>query len=273
MRRIEFKLGDIHSYRYEGDGPYALLICHGAGGWGGMYDTFCHPYAEMTRADIWCWDAPGFGQSGAKRGQFTFAETHEGLQSLIAEIRRCHDKPIFVLGSSLGGLIGSTAFYEDEVRGVIIQASPIAVGTPGYEMTKKLLNNPTMEAFLGTPFGKSATISFDEIVDWENNYGDAKTGREVMAHPLHTDRVRLASMASLYSWEAPHPLSENNKPFLQMYAGRDPIFPPGACQALYENVGGPKEQVVFDSNHHQLMLFHTEEFCDKLASWCSRNLP
>lgn len=165
MRRIEFKLGDIHSYRYEGDGPYALLICHGAGGWGGMYDAFCHPYAEMTQADIWCWDAPGFGQSGTK------------------------------------------------------------------------------------------------------------TGREVMAHPLHTDRVRLASMASLYSWEAPHPLSKNNKPFLQMYAERDPIFPPGACQALYESVGGPKEQVVFDSNHHQLMLFHTEEFCDKLASWCSRNLP
>ena len=51
-----------------------------------------------------------------------------------------------MLGSSLGGLIGSTAFYEDAVAGVIIQASPIAVGTPGYEMMKQLLNNPTMAA-------------------------------------------------------------------------------------------------------------------------------
>ena len=77
MRRIEFNLGNIHAYRYEGNGPYALLICHGAGGWGGMYDAFCFPYAEQTQADIWCWDAPGFGQSGPKEQVVFDSDQHQ----------------------------------------------------------------------------------------------------------------------------------------------------------------------------------------------------
>lgn len=272
-RRIEFFLDDIHTYRYDGGGDFAVLICHGAAAWGGMYDVFVEPFVRTTGADVWAWDCPGFGLSGERQGvPFTFDDWQSGLRKVIAEIRACHDKPIFALGSSMGGLMASVASYEDDVRGFAMVASPVAVTTPWYEGFKQLLNNPAMEAVYNSPFGHGLFLDLDVATRFEKNYGDEETARAAMAHPLHVGMITLQSWASIFSWDAPFPLAENTKPFLLMAAERDPMFPVEVAHGVHDAIGGPKRLKIFDTDKHGLLLFHPDEVGEVLGSWCMDNL-
>jgi len=56
-------LNELHCYRYPSeDATYALVISHGLGGHGGIYDRFCQHHLEKG-AEIWSYDAPGHGRS------------------------------------------------------------------------------------------------------------------------------------------------------------------------------------------------------------------
>lgn len=278
-RRVEFKTGnDIHTYHYEtdADSPYSLLICHGGGGCGGIYDDFCLPLIEKTGVDIWSWDHPGFGQSGTS-GEWTFEEAYTGLQAVVAEIRSYHNKPIFVLGSSFGAVIASAAAYLDDVAGVIIQGSFMSVGTPQYEQISGLFSNPAMDMFFATPFGQATLLSLDKMIDWDHNYGSAEKASEIISSPLHTGVVKLASFASTFSWQgAPYPMSENTKPFAIMIAEHDPLLTAGGgadgAREMIKNIGGPSKLIIKDSDKHQLMLFHTDWFIEEMHGYITANL-
>ena len=271
-KRIEFTVGDnIHTYRYPNDGcPYAVVICHGAGGWGGMYDDFCYPYVEATGADIWSFDCPGFGVSGRARGHTTIEELEAALDAVLAEVRKHHDKPIFTLGSSMGGMLASIGFYKDEVAGVCIQASPLAVSTAFHEGAKRLFTNPGVQALLASPVGPHTWLDLSGMMDLNNNYGDPEYVARVEAHPLNTSKLLLKSWAAVFEYEAPYPLTENKKPFLYTYSSRDPMLYEGAPEAMWEGIGGPKQRHIIDSDKHQAMLFHTEEFVEVMSQWASQ---
>lgn len=279
VKRIEYKTGSgIHTYHYETetDSPYSLLICHGGGGSGGIYDDFCLPFIEATRADVWSWDHPGFGMSGV-RGEWTFEEAYNGIKAVIAEIKAQHDKPIFVLGSSFGAVIASACAYLDDVAGVIIQGSFLAVGTPLYEQMTSLFSNPAMDLFLGSPFGQASLLPLDKMINWEENYGGVQKAREITQSPQHTGEVKLQSFASSFSWKgAPYPMSKNTKPFAIIIAERDPMLVsgggPDAAQSVIESIGGPTKLTVKDSDKHQLMLFHTDWFIQELHGFITSHL-
>lgn len=272
-QRIEFTVGDnIHTYRYpKDDCPYAIVICHGAGGWGGMYDDFCYPFQEATGADIWSFDCPGFGLSGRARGDFTIEEFEAALEVVLAEIRKHHNQPIFALGSSMGGMLASIGFYKEQVAGVCIQASPLAVTTAFHEGGKRLFSNPGVQALLDTPAGKNAWLDLSAMMDLVSNYGDPDYVAKVEAHPLHTSKILLKSWAAIFQYEAPYPLTENEKPFLYIHASRDPMLYEGAPEAMWEGIGGPKQRHVVESDKHQVMLFHTDEFVEVMSKWASQH--
>jgi alpha-beta hydrolase superfamily lysophospholipase len=60
-------LDEIFTRRYRGPKPrYALVISHGIGAHGGIYDVFCTHHAAKG-VDIWSYDAPGHGRSTTTR--------------------------------------------------------------------------------------------------------------------------------------------------------------------------------------------------------------
>lgn len=268
-RRIEFTIGDnVHTYRYPNDDcPYAVILCHGGGGWGGMYDDFSYPFQDRTGADIWSLDCPGFGLSGRGRGEFTIGEFEAALDAVIAEIRTHHAKPIFTLGNSMGGILSSIGFYKDEIRGVCVSASPLTVTSPFYQMAGQALNNPGTEALFALRWSDYMYISLWELMDLEKNYGDPERAKAMGENPLHSDMIKLKSWASLFSYQPPYPLTENKKPFLFISADRDPMFPPETRDALLASVGGPQEVLIIDSDKHAVMLVNTEEYIEKFDSW------
>ena len=272
MRRREFDRNGVHTYRYAREQPdYALLICHGGGGWGGMYDRFCYPFAERN-VDIWSLDLPGFGRTG-ERGVFTADEQHRAVAALAREIRKAHDRPIFCLGSSLGAYHASAASYLEEVHAVIVSASPILCDGPMVQGMAQLFGGQPVQALLNAPrIGDGLILDLDKVIDWEKNYGDLETARAIVADPNHTGQIMLKSWASMMCWKPPRPLAENTKPFFFMIAEHDPLAPLETTKPTFDAVGGPTELKVFKTDKHQIMLFHTEEYSEILDEWCRRQL-
>ena len=82
-------LNELHAFRYTGDDPkYGLVISHGLGGHGGIYDRFCEHHAPKG-VDIWSYDAPGHGRSTTNRprGQWQMSEWAQASRTCQARAR------------------------------------------------------------------------------------------------------------------------------------------------------------------------------------------
>lgn len=270
--RQEFETAGIYTYRYEREQPdYQLLICHGGGGWGGMYDRFAEPFSHQRNVEIWSFDLPGFGDTGT-RGFFTAAEQLAATERIAAEMRIAHDVPIFALGSSMGSYHASAASYMDDLAGVVLSAGHFFCDGPGKSASQRLFSSPPLQALMGSPMGKSLMIDLDIMIDWEKNYGDQEHARWVVSHEKHTSQASLESWITLFEWEPPKPLSENDKPMIMLIAEADPLVPLELAKKGFDYIGGPTELVVFPTDQHQVMLFHTGPYSEALDEWARRQI-
>ncbi|MBX4171483.1 lysophospholipase [Rhodococcus sp. DMU2021] len=106
MIREEHILGNTASYRFPGENAdHALLVLHGLGGHGGIYDNFAGHHAAQG-VDVWCMDAPGHGRSTitGPQGRFTIEEWVEAAVAYGEHIATTTGLPVFVKGSSPRGV-------------------------------------------------------------------------------------------------------------------------------------------------------------------------
>ncbi len=107
-----------------------LILIHGAGQHSGYY-TDLAPICQQHQLIYVTPDLRGFGQSGGARGHVNrFNEYLEDLDYLIQRISSwVPDKPIFLAGHSLGGLvvIRYVQEYKSKIRGGIISAPALGL--------------------------------------------------------------------------------------------------------------------------------------------------
>lgn len=106
MERENHVVGDTFVYRYAHPDPdHVLLVQHGIGGHGGVYDPFAAHYAGLG-AEVWCMDAPGHGMSRIAKvrpaGRFTLEEWVGAAVEVAEHIDETTGLPVFIKGSSLG---------------------------------------------------------------------------------------------------------------------------------------------------------------------------
>ncbi len=82
----------------------------------------------------------------------------------------------------------------------------------------------------------------------------------------------LASWASVFTFEPKVVAAENVKPVLVACGEKDPSFPPEMMKAVADTIAGPVEFHCMEGGKHQLMLFHTEAFSEKVHDWALRQL-
>jgi len=273
MIRQEFEIADVQGYRYPANGAYSLLLCHGFGGHGGMYDKWASFHRDRYQADIWSWDMPGFGRTGT-RGHFDASDTYLALTRLVAEIPSRQDKPLFLLGSSFGVFVASAGLCIDGVFGAIGQAGVLIPGAPLLNMMRVLYTSPPMHAFLTSPIGQACWINTDEVNNADENYGDPAVAAHMKNDPDRLQAMKLGGFASLARFDPPQPLSANTKPFLMVVAEFDRML--GGLEAVRTNfsfVGGPTTLLIREgSNRHQIMLSETEWFSEQVDGWCRASL-
>ena len=266
-------LNEIFARRFRGPDPkYALVISHGIGAHGGIYDRFCAHHAEKG-ADIWSYDAPGHGQSTTNRprGQWTMTEWADAAVMYAEHVRSETGLPVISMGSSLGVAAAFSSLYSDAVSGAILMGSPavpsspamIAAGAPWrVEAAQKLLKS----------VGRAARLDVGILFNFDEDYGYAGAGEQKRLDPWNTWSYDLTSWASLFNYEPKIPANKNEKPVLVSSGAKDPSFPKAVMKMTADAISGPVEFYCLDEGTHQLMLFHTEEYSKVVHDWALRQL-
>tara|TARA_R110002074_G_scaffold401345_1_gene599236 strand:+ start:20705 stop:21526 length:822 start_codon:yes stop_codon:yes gene_type:complete len=266
-------LNGLHAYRYTGDAPkYALVISHGLGGHGGIYDVFCTHHAAKG-ADIWSYDAPGHGRSTTNRprGQWTMDEWAQGSRDWATHVKETTGLPVFTLGSSLGVAAAISARNSPSVTGVICMGSLAVPGSPVIAEASAPWRSDAVKAII-KQLGRGATLNIPTFFDFDKDYGYTGAGEQKRLDPNNTWSYDLASWASLFQYEPPEPLEKNTKPILYTVGEKDPNFPAEAVRAVAAGIGGPVRVEIFKDAGHQLMLFETQKFSELVHEFCLKNI-
>ena len=273
MIREEHVLCEIHAYRYAGDRPkYALLISHGIASHGAIYDVFCCHHAAKG-VDVWSFDAPGHGKSTTNRprGQWTLNEWVDASVMYAEHIRATTGLPVIALGSSLGVAAAYASLHSDAISGAVLMGSPAVPGGPAIAMVAPAWRSEQVQAVLGM-LGRAARLDCGILFNFDEDYGYAGAGEQKRLDPWNTWSYDLSSWATLFTYDPTVPVAENTKPILVACGENDPSFPSAMMKATADAIAGPVEFYCLEGGTHQLMLFHTETFSEKVDQWVHKVL-
>jgi pimeloyl-ACP methyl ester carboxylesterase len=254
-------LEEIFARRYRGpDARYALVISHGIGAHGGIYDAFCTHHAAKG-ADIWSYDAPGHGRSTTTRprGQWTMAEWVDASVRYAEHVKAETGLPVFTLGSSLGVAAAYCALHSDAITGAILMGAPAIPSSPMMAMRGAPWRSEAVQQAVATT-GRAARLDVGILFNFDDDYGYQGAGEQKRLDPWNTWSYDLASWASLFTYDPKIPVGENRKPVFVASGEKDPSFPPAVMKMAAESIAGPVKLRIFEGASHQLMLFHTADF-------------
>lgn len=272
MKMETHRLNELHAFRFRPDGvqdaKYALVISHGIGGHGGIYDVFCEHHVAWG-AEIWSYDAPGHGRSTTNRprGTWTMEEWADASRNWADHVKAETGLPVFTLGSSLGVAAAISAIDSPAVSGAITMGSPIIPGSNVLQAYAAPWLGEHVDAILHQ-LGRGVRLDIGTFFDFDEDYGYPGAGEQKRLDPWNTWSYDLASWVSLMRYKPSQPLSENTKPVFVTYGDRDPNFKPEMFRAAAASIGGPVTVKEFEDAGHQLMLFETAKYSDAVHAFC-----
>ncbi|MEL6980956.1 MAG: alpha/beta hydrolase [Actinomycetota bacterium] len=268
------RLNELHCFRFSSsaDPTYALVVSHGLGGHGGIYDAFCEHHAPKG-AELWCYDAPGHGRSTTNRprGTWTMDEWAQASRDWAAYVLELTGLPVFTLGSSLGVAPAISAIDAPAVTGAILMGSAAVPGSPLLDGVAAPWRTEEVAAVLAQ-VGRGARLDIGTFFDFDVDYGFKGATEQKRLDPYNTWSYDLASWASFFQYTPSQPLADNTKPVLYAAGGNDPTTKPEVVKAVAETIGGPVTVEIFPDGPHQLMLFETEAFSTLVHDFCTTNI-
>jgi len=162
---ISFDKTSIHYIHWPAQGTKraSVLIVHGAGEYAERYEEIAH-FLNDHQVDVYGMDLRGYGQSGGPRAYAKSFDHHgRDIQALIRLIRKTTKEPLFLYGTSMGGLITaySAAFVFPGAVDALLLSSPcfgLTVQVPArtrwmatilsYLMPRHLFDKPEMSEIL-----------------------------------------------------------------------------------------------------------------------------
>jgi len=262
-------LNELHAFRYTGDEcRYALVISHGLGGHGGIYDRFCEHHAAKG-VDIWSYDAPGHGRSTTNRprGQWDMAEWVQASRDFAEHVHELSGLPVFTLGSSLGVAAAISAIDSPHVTGAVLMGSAAVPGSAAMEMAAAPWRGDDFQAIINM-VGRGARLDIPTFFNFDEDYGYSGAQKQKELDPYNTWSYDLASWASLFQYVPAISPADNTKPVLYTAGENDPHFPPEVFELVSSSIGGPVQKKSFKDTGHQLMLFATESFSEAVQTFC-----
>ena len=267
----EETVGHLHAYHYvpEGDAAYTLMIIPGTGGHGGQYDIFCELHRGRG-ADIYCIDLPGHGKSYGERGSYTQEECMDRMVEVAQELKSRSPLPLIALGSSMGSGYALNLLNACERVDGCVSMGIAMWSAQFYDAQRKAYSSDAVE-YVVKQFGDAIKLHIFDWLKLEENYGDPAIARERFNDHFQLKFFTLPSLRSLFIYQPPVPISRTVKPFLLAAGELDPFAPRQVVDAIFNEVGGPKELYIEPEGGHQLMLLHTEAFSNLISDWFTRH--
>jgi acylglycerol lipase len=234
----------------EGEAKAVLLVVHGLGEHSGRYMNLVNRFTPLGYA-VYGLDHIGHGRSGGMRvfverfGDFT-----DTLKIFFDMVRGWQPgKPVFLVGHSLGGLIGSIFLLEhqNELAGAVLSAPAIKISDSVSQLT--LFSARALSSLvpkLGLTALDANAVSSDPAV--VQAYVDDPLVYKGKA------TVRLTAEGIKAIERVTRDVSQIRLPLLIMQGSADGLVEPGGAKMLYEQAASTdKTYKVYDGFYHEIM--------------------
>ena len=226
------------TWRPSGPTRAVLINVHGLGDHSGLYPALVDHLTARGIA-VYAPDIRGNGRSPGQRAYVErWDEYREDLERFVAVVRREEpDRPIFLLGNSLGGLIvlDYALSRPEGIRGVIAASPPLGrLGVPAPLLALGRVLSRVWPRF-----------SLRTGMDLSGLARDPVVAETVLADPLFhrvgTARLSTEVVAAIARVQAAAPRFP--LPLLVLHGSEDRMVPPDGSRAFVTHVGHPDREL------------------------------
>lgn len=248
----------------------SLIIVHGLGEHGGRYMNIVRELIPL-QFSIYACDHRGHGRSSGQRGYVQrFAEFRDDVSQVVQHVQQeqGQDKPLFLMGHSLGGLIVLDSILNGQrgIQGAVLSAPALDSGaiSPFLIMVSRLLSRvwPTLSVKTGLDV---SGISRDPqvLIDRAN---------DPLIHGVGTPRLATEStLAMLNCFEN---VDQLEIPLLMYHGTSDRITSPIVSRSFFDQIDGEdKTYIAYDGGFHESHKdLHHEQVTADIADWLLKRL-
>ena len=255
----------------EGEPKAVLLVVHGLAEHSGRYMNLVNRFVPQGFA-VYGIDHLGHGRSEGRRLALErFTDYTEPLKAFSAMVRCWQpDRPVFLVGHSMGGLIGATYLLtnQEELAGAVLSGP--AVMAPG--------NIPAATIFAGRVL--SVLFPSAGIVDrgpMDDICRDPAVVAAYVADPLVYQGKITARLGAEMLGAMEHLRKEAGRirlPLLIVQGGADRLVNPAGVQVLYDGVASPdKRLIVYEGFYHEVLNEpEHDRVLDDVERWLGEHL-
>lgn len=256
----------------EGEVRAVLLIVHGLAEHSGRYMNLVNRFVPLGYA-VYGLDHVGHGRSEGRRLYVEhFVDYTEPLKTYFDTVRcRQPDKPVFLVGHSMGGLIGALHLiaHPEGLAGAVLSAP--AIKAPG--------NISAAIIFVGRALSLLVPrVGLVPPVEAEGVCSDPAVVAAYLADPLVYRGKLTARLGAELLGAMERARAEANRitlPVLILQGGADRLVDPSGAQMLYDKVtASDKKLIVYEGFFHEVF---NEPQHDKVLSdveqWLEGHLP
>jgi alpha-beta hydrolase superfamily lysophospholipase len=243
-----------------------IIVFHGICEHSGRYANFVR-YFLKRRTAVYLTNHKGHGKSEGDRGDIeTFDHFVQDGLMVIKFVEDREEKPKFLFGHSMGGLISATTYLKNKDK--FKNISGIMLSSPAFKAAN-LPDNFENAAIVLTELIKHFSLPSDLapgmfINDPESLKSYVKD--ELVVKKLRPRILREILTAMIYCHEH---IEEVVKPILLLIAGKDKIIDPsGTFNHYYRMKSKRKRKHVYQKSYHELAndLYRTQVFGD-IDTW------
>lgn len=247
-----------------------ILISHGFGEHCGRYGALTDHLASHNYS-VTAYDHRGHGLSDGLPGHVeSFNEYDEDLAKVVATVRsRSESRPLFLIGHSMGGLIGLR--YLERKSGAL---SGAIISAPLIEVAVAVPAHKRMIARVGARM--APRFRLDNEINPANLSRDPEVGRSYAADPLVNRKVstKWFAEASRAMEEVAERAAQITTPLLVMHGTEDRLASVDATRRIFERIGASdKELVIYSGFYHELFNEpEKQEVFDRVTGWLDKRV-
>jgi alpha-beta hydrolase superfamily lysophospholipase len=257
-------------WRPEGEPKAVLAVVHGFGEHSGRYGNVVDWFVPKGYA-VYALDLRGHGRSPGPRGYINAWSEFRGDVKKLLELvhEREPDRPVFLLGHSMGGLIvlEYVLHHPEGLVGVISSGPVLAQAgvSPFLVLMSRVLSGIAPRLTLDTGLDATAISRDQAVVDAYVN--------DPLVHSKGTPRLGT-EMTKAYEWTQAH-AAEMSIPLLIVHGSVDRLAPPEGSRAFYDKVKfDDKERQVYEGYYHEVFNdIGKEKVLATVETWVEQRLP
>lgn len=252
--------------------PWAsILAVHGLGFNKETYSQFGRRMARIGVA-VYALDVRGFGTwKEENHKKLDFEATFSDIQQALAEMRkRAPERPIFMLGESMGGSMAlqATARYPELVDGVISSV-------PSYNDVRNL-GSALKIAAIGLTHGPNGRVDITKTVI-DRSSDKASVRQDLIDSPGNRKYLRVRDLIAYRKFMFGNRNAERelvSSPVLMLQGFRDRLIGPRATTKLFNHIKVNDKDLVIVGNAEHLIFEEgqfSDDTIDTVVSWIHKH--